>query len=364
MLRLDEILKDILRESCNEDIKHDKVDMKEKNPRQISGIDWADVKNADDEWNNAHPKSKKKVDSLSDYRREKALDAAEIRTLEDELTDKIQKKTGKKTFTLDDLAKNKRISKGAMTSYGEKGKKSKKKINNGVYGQSFTFGNTKLPPSTLVVNITDALNCPTKSCPMRGICFGVKGEERWGDYQLKNLRNNNAFHTLSPKDIIKWIESYIEHAPIRITQIRISEVGDFESQEQIDFADRMAGRFEDKYGIKTTCYTHRDDLDFSKCKHLVVNMSTPTSPQGDRHYLACSEQMFNTLKDGMNILTKDNIVPGENGKIAPLDRQFKDLLGKPYFKCHCDCVKCNFCYQTKEENGEPDEQVNVICQEH
>ena len=30
------------------------------------------------------------------------------------------------------------------------------------------------------------------------------------------------------------------------------------------------------------------------------------------------------------------------------------------FKCHCDCRKCNFCYNTKEENGEPaDKTISV-----
>lgn len=279
----------------------------------------------------------------------------------------MKDKTGVESFSVEDLEKQGKLGSGAKTLFKNQAKKQGKpvEIENGVYGQSFSYGNTKLPPSTLIVNIIDALNCPSK-CDMKDICYAAGSERQYAHAQLRNMRNNRAFHTLSPKDIIKWIETYIEQAKVRINQIRISEDGDFENQEQVDFADKLAGHFEKKYGIKTTCYTHRFDLNFKNCKHMIVNNSVYASNQGDRRYLACSDEMYATLEDDkIGVLTKDNIPHIETPKQRQLDAKFKNkLIGEPYFKCCCDCYLCNFCYQTREENGETGGLTNVICKVH
>ena len=47
-------------------------------------------------------------------------------------------------------------------------------------GQVFSYGNKKLPESTMIVNLTSAQNCPAKQlglCLVPDVCYAQKGEE-------------------------------------------------------------------------------------------------------------------------------------------------------------------------------------------
>lgn len=216
----------------------------------------------------------------------------------------------------------------------------------GLYGQVFSYGNTKLPPSTMIINLTSAFNCPAKHCPLRqSVCYAFKNERQYGFPELRNLRNEFTLEKLTVKEILQLLDVYIMNAPIRINQIRLSENGDFKSQEIVDFCETMARHLEAKYGIKTTCYTHQP-FDFTNCKSMIVNSSMRGERivGADRNYLVVSEDAFNRIKDGLKY-----------------DEKRKEMT----FKCHCDCYKCNFCYNTKEENGEdPNMRTNVYCKQH
>lgn len=75
---------------------------------------------------------------------------------------------------------------------------------------------------------------------------------------------------LTVKEILQLLDIYIKNAPIRIKTIRLSESGDFKSQEVVDFCEKMARHMEAKYGIRTACYTHQP-FDFTKCTSMIVN---------------------------------------------------------------------------------------------
>ena len=50
---------------------------------------------------------------------------------------------------------------------------------------------------------------------------------------------------------------------------------------------------------------------------------------------------------------------------VPEGLHIDEAAGKATFKCHCDCYKCNFCYNRKEENGEhPDIRTDVWVLKH
>lgn len=145
---------------------------------------------------------------------------------------------------------------------------------------------------------------------------------------------------------MQLLDVYIMNSGVRIKQIRISENGDFKSQEIVDFCEKMARHLEAKHGIRTVCYTHQR-FDFTNCKSMIVNSSMPGEiiKGADRNYLHIPPKAFEeTVKDGYCY-----------------DERRRQMT----FKCHADCYKCNFCYNTKEENGEdPNIRTNVYCATH
>lgn len=218
-----------------------------------------------------------------------------------------------------------------------------------VKGKVFGYGNQKLPPTTMIINLTSAFNCPATNCPLHGKkCYAGKDEKLYTNTNLRNLRNEVTLDKLTIKELLKLLDMYIMSAPLRIRDIRLSESGDFKSQEVVDFCEKLAQHMEAKYGIRTTCYTHQR-FDFSNCKSMVVNSSMPKNiiKGADRNYLVVMKnrrEAFDKLPEGLHI-----------------DEQ----KGIATFKCHCDCYKCRFCYNRKEENGEhPDIRTDVYVLEH
>lgn len=260
--------------------------------------------------------------------------------------------------------KNREIQKGNPTAIPLKdlhvGDKVKKELEkNGleleIKGKTFMYGNLKLPPSTMIINLTSAFDCPAADhCPFHvekkgegeGGCYAGDIENQYKDTELRNLRNEYTLERLTIRELLTLLDKYIMGAPQRIKRIRLSESGDFKSQEVVDFCDKLAGHLKAKYGISTTCYT-RQAFDFTNCKNLIVNSSlTGNYIKGaTRNYLVKhSKVAFDRVPDGLQI-----------------DKEH----GKATFKCHCDCYKCSFCYNTKEENGEdPDIRTDVWVMKH
>lgn len=215
-----------------------------------------------------------------------------------------------------------------------------------IKGKTFAYGNKKLPPSTMIINLTSAFNCPAKECPLRqSVCYAGKDEKMYTNTELRNLRNEFALEQLTVKEILQLLDVYIKSAPIKIKTIRLSESGDFKSQEVVDFCEKMAQHLNAKYGIRTVCYTHQP-FNFTHCTAMIVNSSLPgeTIKGADRNYLVCNKTKFNKIPEGL---------------------QYNPKTNEMTFKCYCDCYKCNFCYNTKEENGEDHNiRTNVYVQKH
>ncbi len=56
--------------------------------------------------------------------------------------------------------------------------------------QVFSYGNSKLPKETLIVNITSAQNCPSDKlglCNCSKVCYAKKCERIYKNYLNKNL---------------------------------------------------------------------------------------------------------------------------------------------------------------------------------
>jgi hypothetical protein len=57
--------------------------------------------------------------------------------------------------------------------------------------QLFSYGNSKLPTETLIVNITSAHNCPSDKlglCNCSNVCYAKKCERIYSNYLNKNLK--------------------------------------------------------------------------------------------------------------------------------------------------------------------------------
>ena len=315
-----------------------------------------------------HPEAKISVGKTPDYfdyhvnheRYAKPLPQGqkEINDLQRTLTQKQREKTGVDRFNLDSLGyhnidpnvKNdvdavnyKNVHKSVSKSREGSIKNTQLgEVDNSVRGKVFSYGNKKLPASTMIFNLTTAKNCPSKLCKVAEFCYAKKGENRYVEVFLRNLRNKIMLENISLKDFMKLLELYIEYAPMKIKNIRLSEEGDFMSLKYVKIANDIAGHIKAKYGITTTIYTAKP-YDYGNFENLIVNASLPQIKNPTRYFFAKKEKELKEL--GVNL----------NGKGI----QYNDEVGH-YFVCTCECRLCGFCYRTKEENGEPEEPITVF----
>lgn len=336
-------IRDIVRECIiNEANKIRRIRDDEFPFKQLDIDDFSEDKEADKRFNQKYGLTgDDKRDSLKPF---KSVNKRMRDTVDDyqlQLTNRIQgdlKKQGKSIYV-----PKKELN--APSSVKEKLSKNGFEIE--VKGKTFAYGNTKLPPSTMIINLTSAFNCPSEHCPLKnGICYAGASEKQYANTNLRNLRNEYTLELLTVKEILHLLDLYIKGSTVKIKNIRLSESGDFKSQEVVDFCEKLARHVEAKYGIRTTCYTHQH-FDFTNCKSMIVNSSLPGKviKGADRNYLVkFTEKAFEKVPEGLHI---------------------DEAAGKATFKCHCDCYKCNFCYNRKEENGEhPDIRTDVWVLKH
>lgn len=317
---------------------------------QDANVDFGALRDMDDEWN-SDPKNKKYKINTQNALYSVPKDPRAIKTLkrvQDQVNDRVIKKLLDKYGSIDMRDKNVRnniLYPNLKTIFDKMlaGQSKDTPLKLGIHGKLFAYGNKKLPASTMIINLTSAFTCPSvrnHECKLAKICYAYRDENRYGNVLSRNLRNELTLTQLSIKDILLLLSAYIECAPARIKQIRLHEDGDFKDQETLNFCDKIAGHLYAKYGITTTAYTHRN-LDFSNIKNMIINMSDKRQKGGERYYLAVSKETFDKLKDG-----GINRLPYGQHNL--------------YYKCNCDCTKCNFCYQTKKQNNEPENEIVTV----
>lgn len=177
-------------------------------------------------------------------------------------------------------------------------------------------GNTKLPTSTAIFNITSAHDCPSmklgicKAAAQGAKCYALKAEYSYHPTVLPYRRRQaKLWNSLSATEFVKQFLVINSQKPVSFKALRLNESGDFRNQEDIVKAEEIA-RLLNLQGIKTYCYSSRSDLDFSKCKNLIVSGS-------------------GFAKKGINNIFK--IV--------------KDIKEKPkgWAVCRGSCVSCKLC---------------------
>ena len=227
-----------------------------------------------------------------------------------------------------------------------------------IKGKTFSYGNSKVPENTLIINLTSAFNCPSMKngdCKWgRERCYAHDTETQYDKTEYRNLRNQHFLKMLTPKEILQLLEVYIENAPLKIRYIRLHEDGDFQDQETIDFCDKLAGHIKAKYGIQTTAYTHRK-LDYSNIHNMIIIGSSYKIKNCDRYFIPVSAKDWKKVPEGLDLSGKD--IPMLS---AETNKKVDTTHGT--FKCPCDCRKCFFCYRTKEQNGEPENNAITVIE--
>lgn len=149
-------------------------------------------------------------------------------------------------------------------------------MNNLVKKQNFvSFGNKKLPKSTMIFNMGTAFKCPSDSlglCQLSKICYAKKAELMYK--QVVPYRENQA-QIWTNNDKYSMFEILKSQLKKTTKQIRINESGDFYTQDCVDKLEFIALKM-NELGIKVYCYTARKDLNFENCVNLVVNGSNFT----------------------------------------------------------------------------------------
>jgi len=139
----------------------------------------------------------------------------------------------------------------------------------------FSFGNRKLPSTTMVFNITAATDCKSDSlnlCQLANsnACYAKKAERMYKAVLPYRRKQAEFWDRCTAQSFVT--ELLQNKGKRKIKHLRLNEAGDFRSQKDILKAEKIAKMLK-MHGIQTYCYTARKDLDFSKCNTLVVNGS-------------------------------------------------------------------------------------------
>lgn len=173
-----------------------------------------------------------------------------------------------------------------------------------------SYGNKKLPKSTMIFNMGSALSCPSDKlelCEVSDECYAKKAENIYPQVLPYRNRQRDFWLKNDAHTIATFMLSQIIRKRIKITELRLNEAGDFYSQACVTKADKVAEILKKSADVNTYIYTARRDLDFSKVKHMVINGSGFKKEGITRSFTAVKE------------------IP-ENG-----------------FECIQDCTQCNKC---------------------
>lgn len=193
--------------------------------------------------------------------------------------------------------------------------------------QVFSYGNSKLPAETLIINLTSAQNCPSEKlgfCKCANVCYAKKCERIYKAYLNKNLTLEKLIQSWTIADWKDILRVYIQNAHKSIKYVRLNEAGDFPSQEMVNIFNELSNWLYGTFNIKTYCYTAREDLDFSNV-YFAVNASNENI-KANRYFLCTDKQIFDNLPH--------NTV-----------------------KCKGDCKKCRICYDSNYKGI-------IYCKQH
>jgi len=176
-----------------------------------------------------------------------------------------------------------------------------------------TFGNTKLPKTTLIFNMGPATSCPSKAlglCKVASSCYALAPECNYRKRVVLPYRSNQMDYWLNTptNKMIADIDDMLSRRRVPTKLFRFNESGDFHSQACVGKLSRISRHLMDKHNIITYGYSARSDLNF-KGAHFLC--------KGSGHD------------------------KGNNGRTIVIDKHAPTPTG--FFRCPGDCHECNVC---------------------
>lgn len=181
-----------------------------------------------------------------------------------------------------------------------------------------SFGNRKLPKTTMIFNMGSAMECPSRIkglCSVSGICYALKAERLYPAVLPYRQRQANIWLRSNVEELCEQLADIIDRKRKKPTLFRFNESGDFYGQNCVHKLDIIACFLKEKYGIITYGYTARKDLDFSGVAFLVKGSANNA---------------------------------GNNGKTIVIDNK-KDLK-TGFYLCPGSCKTCSMCSKGNGKN--------------
>ena len=145
-----------------------------------------------------------------------------------------------------------------------------------------TFGNKKIPKTTMIGNTTSWFLCPGRLeqfCELREVCYD-KCREVMGSVCKSRLNHDLWWRTNDAKTISQFYiysimtENMKRQEGEKVNLVRFQEVGDFRNQEDLQKMIDVSNEIYDKLHINSYTYTHNRDLDYDINRpHLTINGS-------------------------------------------------------------------------------------------
>lgn len=150
------------------------------------------------------------------------------------------------------------------------------KLSNCTLVSLVSFGNNKLPKSTIIFNMGPAKTCASDAlglCKVSNKCYAKKAERLYPQVLPYRMRQAAYWLTSDIETIKVDFKALLSCKREKPTKLRLNESGDFYNQECITKAEKLAMFLKKEYNIITYTYSARSDLDFSGCKALLVKGS-------------------------------------------------------------------------------------------
>jgi hypothetical protein len=144
-----------------------------------------------------------------------------------------------------------------------------------------TSGNTKVPRTTAIFNMSSAHNCPALKLGLckavsangKNVCYARKFENSMRKSVQPHRENQGRYWLSCTAE--EFVSQFILINALKESAwktLRFNEAGDFHSQDCVNKAEKIALLLS-RYGIRCYCYTSRSDLDYSGCRNLIVSGS-------------------------------------------------------------------------------------------
>jgi len=137
-----------------------------------------------------------------------------------------------------------------------------------------SFGNPKLPKTTMIFNMGAATDCPSDAlglCENSKICYAKAAERQYHKTCPQyRKRQEDIWKKYSAIQLAKAFVKIIKAKRIRVDAFRFNESGDFWSRGCVEKLSIIAAWLKAELNIITYGYTARKDLDFSKVCFFVL----------------------------------------------------------------------------------------------